>query len=477
MQVPILSGVYTDHLAEFRTSYPRNMLPVPVPKGQGISLGYLRPADGIAAFGVGRGNDRGGIRWDDICYRVSGTRLVRVLANGIVTDIGNVGAGGLVKFDYSFDRLAIAASGNLYYYDGTTLTQVTDPDIGEVFDVVWLAGYFITTDGTSLVATDLTDATSVNPLHYGSAESDPDPVMAVDEINEELFALNRFSIEAFENVGGSGFPFQRISSALVSRGIIGRHAYCRMEDSFFFLGGGRSDSGVEPPSVYVMTQGNSQSVSTREVDTILQGYSEAQLADVFMEARVERGHECVHLHLPDRCLVYDFGASRATSTAVWYTLDSGLETPAQYRARGMVWCYDRWIVGDPTSTSIGALTQETMEHFGQVIGWEFGNLALYAGGNEGIVHEMELVALPGRVAFGKDPVIWASYSHDGETWSQEKAISCGKQGDRQKRLMWRKQGKIRHYRMQKFRGTSEARVSFAALEMQIEPLHTRAGLG
>ena len=45
MQIPILDGIYTDNNSDFRTAYPVNL--IPVPKGQGISAGYLRPAEGI----------------------------------------------------------------------------------------------------------------------------------------------------------------------------------------------------------------------------------------------------------------------------------------------------------------------------------------------------------------------------------------------------------------------------------------------
>jgi putative ABC transport system ATP-binding protein len=45
MQIPVLSGIYADGDADFRSSYPVNL--VPVPKDSGVSQGYLRPADGI----------------------------------------------------------------------------------------------------------------------------------------------------------------------------------------------------------------------------------------------------------------------------------------------------------------------------------------------------------------------------------------------------------------------------------------------
>jgi hypothetical protein len=174
MQIQILNGIYTDNGPDLRTSYPVNM--VPVPKQSGISAGFLRPGDGIVANGTGPGIDRGGINWNGVCYRVMGTKLVTVASNGAVTVLGDVGGpvNTLVTMDYSFDRLAIASGGRLYYWNGA-LTQVTDPDLGVVLDVVWVDGYFMTTDGTSLVVTELSDPTQVNPLKYGSSEVDPTP--------------------------------------------------------------------------------------------------------------------------------------------------------------------------------------------------------------------------------------------------------------------------------------------------------------
>ena len=88
MQIPILNGIYTDEASDFRTSYPRNL--IPVPKSQGISQGYLRPADGIVEFGDGPGLDRGGINWDNVCYRVMGTKLVSIDLDGNATLIQNL---------------------------------------------------------------------------------------------------------------------------------------------------------------------------------------------------------------------------------------------------------------------------------------------------------------------------------------------------------------------------------------------------
>lgn len=464
MQIPILNGVYADQVADFRTSYPRNL--VPVPKQTGISQGYLRPADGLALFGTGPGIDRGGINWNGTCYRVMGSKLVSVSSAGVVTTLGDVGSGGQVTMDYSFDRLAIWSSGKLFYWDGVTLTQVTDPDLGVVIDGQWIAGYFMSTDGTNLIVTELNDPTAVNPLKYGSAESDPDPIKAVDELRNEAYAFGRYTIEVFDNVGGDLFPFQRIDGAQVPVGIIGTHAYAHFADTFAFVGSARGQA----PAVYLMGPGQAEPISTREIDILLSGYTESQLATSVVETRKDKGHLHLLIHLPDQCLVYDLNASKAIGEPVWFTLTSSVVGLGTYRARNLVWCYDKWLAGDPTSSNLAEMVDNVSTHYGQVNGWDFGTLVVYNESRGAIFNELELVSLPGRVAFGANPVIWTSYSLDGETFSQEHPAAAGKQGQRAKRIAWRRQGKMRNYRIQRFRGTSDAHMSIARLEAQIEPL-------
>jgi hypothetical protein len=465
MQIPILSGIYADATPKLRTAYPVNM--VPVPKQSGISNGFLRPGDGIVANGTGPGTDRGGINWDGICYRVMGAKLVIVASDGTVTVLGDVGGpvNTLVTMDYSFDRLAIASGGRLYYWNGA-LTQVTDPDLGVVLDFCWVDGYFMTTDGTSLVVTELGDPTQVNPLKYGSSEVDPDPVVALLKLRNEVYALNRNTIEVFDNVGGELFPFARIDGAQIPKGVIGTFGCCVYVDRIAFLGGGRN----EAPSIYLGVSAQTQKISTQEIDELLLTYTEAQLALVKLEARNDKSHQHLYVHLPDRTVVYDAAASEALGDQVWFTLTTTVVGFAQYRARNLVWAYDKWLVGDPQSSAIGYLMQDTGHHWGQPTRWEFGTLIAYNEGNGAIFNRLELVSLTGSVALGTNPQISTSYSTDGLAWSQDKSISVGTTGNTAKRLAWFQQGHMRNWRIQRFRGDSDAHISFMRLEAQIEAL-------
>jgi hypothetical protein len=465
MQIPILSGIFTDNGPDFRTSYPTNL--VPVPKASGISAGYLRPGDGIVSNGTGPGVDRGGINYRGELYRVMGTKLVRISSEGVVTELGDVGGPvtELVTFDYSFDYLGINSGGRLYLWDGT-LQQIVDPDLGVVLDFVWVDGYFMTTDGEFLVVTELSDPFAVNPLKYGSSEADPDPVVALLKLRNEVYALNRNTIEVFDNVGGALFPFARIDGAQIQKGVVGTFACCVFQETIAFLGSGRN----EAPGIYFGANGMAKKISTQEVDEILLQYTEAQLSKVKLEARNDRAHEHLYIHLPDRTIVFDAAASQALQDLVWFNLTSTTDGFAQYRARNMVWAYDKWLVGDPKSNNVGYFVDTIGTHWGDKVRWEFGTLIVYNEGKGALFHQMELVSLTGRVALGVDPQISTSYSVDGLSYSQEKFITVGTIGNTSKRLSWFQQGHMRNFRIQKFRGDSDSHTAFVRLEAKIEGL-------
>jgi len=98
VQVPILSGIYTDETANFINAYPVNM--VPVPAATGLSSGYLRVADGASRLGPGEGTPRGGICWNGRLFRVSGTKLIEIDKDGTYVVRGDVGAGGPCSLVY-----------------------------------------------------------------------------------------------------------------------------------------------------------------------------------------------------------------------------------------------------------------------------------------------------------------------------------------------------------------------------------------
>lgn len=475
MQIPILAGIATTSGPDIVRTHPVNLVPVPIESG--VSAGYLRPADGIVGTSSGPGVTRGAINWLGTWHLVMGTKLVSVAEDGTVLTLGDVGAGGTATMcygpkstTYPVGLLAVASGGRLYYWDGSTLTQVTDVDLGVCLDVVWIDGYFMSHDGESIVVSDLADPFAFDPLKYGSSEASPDPIVALVRVRNEIVALNRFTCEVFDNVGGNGFPFQRIEGAQIQKGCIGTHACCVFLEAVAFLGSGEN----EAPGIYLGANGGAQKLSTIEIDRVLAGFTELQLSTVLLETRNDNGHLHLYVHLPDRTLVYDHTASQALGQPVWFVLVSGLVGFQAYRGRHFVWCYDRWLSGDATGVLLGEFSQTTGQVFSERTRWEFATQIIYNGSKGLVINELELVALTGRLddraELGTEPTISTSFSLDGTTWSQDRPIPAGKVGDRLKRLRWFNCGSMRSVRMQRFRGDSDAHVSFARLEAAIGPL-------
>ena len=464
VQIPIVSGIYADVSPDFRVGYPINMRPVP--KEQGISKGYLRTVDGLRLQGEAtQGLSRGGISWNGTLYRVFGTKLCTVSATGVITEIGDVGAGGPVSMDYSFDRLAIGSGGDLYYLQSSALTKVTDSDLGRVNNVVWVDGYFVTTDGEYIVSTELNDPASVDPLKYGSSEVDPDPVMAIRKVRNQLFAVNRHTVETFGNVGGSGFPFQVIRGAQSQKGAIGVNASAVMGNGIALLGGGRNDD----IAVYICVNGGHTKISDQQIDDVLAEYSENELANSVLEVVESRNHNTLMIHLPDKTLCFDATASEVAGRLVWFILAGGADANQKYLGRFFVFHDGRWTATDPQSGRFGYVDHQSALQWGDPAGWKFGTPIIYNNARGGIIHSLELVSLISHTE-GTAPVIMAQWSDDGVTLSNPKAVTTGGMGARDTRLRWLREGMFRQRRMYFFRGDGNTPISVAALEAEIEGL-------
>lgn len=463
MQVPIISGVVTTESGDFLTSYPVNL--EPVLRDTGLSAGYLSHGLGIMSFGTGPGADRGGIAWNGICYRVMGTRLVRVSSTGAVTDLGNVGSGGTVNFDYSFDNLIINSGTNLFYWnEADGLRQVTDPDLGDVLDAIFVDGYTMTTDGEFLVVTDLNDPMSVDPLKYGSSEESPDAIRGLFHIHGEVVVPNRFTTQIFQNVGGNGFPFQTVKTATVPYGCVGPHAKCEYAGTMAFVGSGDNSA----PGVYLLGAGDASKISSAEVDLALAALTEEELVDIWIERRVWSDDERLIVHLPDRSWSFSAQVSKKSSVKTWCQYVTSTGTSGVYEGRGIVYAYGKMIVGSSTG-QIGYLSPDTAQHYGTDVGWQFDTTLLYNETRKAILNSIELVGTPGRG--NSDSRIFWSYTKDGETWSVERATSSGTLGQRSKRPAWRFGTRFENYMGLRFRGVDASLMAMARLEAEIEPLN------
>lgn len=460
MRVPLVSGVKTGPDGDFLVSYPINR--EPVLRDIGLAEGYLAIPPGITQVASGYGVDRGGIAWNGICYRVMGTSLVSVASDWTVTTLGDVGTGDTCSFDYSFDNLIINSGTRLYYWNATDgLRQVTDPDLGVVNDVIWIQGYTMTTDGTYIVVTDLNDPFAVNPLKYGSSEESPDPITGLIHMHGEAYALNRYTIQVFQNIGGSGFPFQTVPTATIPYGCVGPHAKCKYLGTIAFVGGAENAG----PGVYLLGAGDAEKISSAEVDSDLASLSDAELAAVRVESRVANDDQRLIIHTPYRSWGFSSQVSKRSSVKTWCRYSSG-KTESAYEGRGIVYAYGKMIVGS-SAGQIGYLDYTTALHYGEEVGWQFDTTLFYNDANRGILTGIELIGTPGR---GSEGVVFFSYTKDGAVWSLERSTSSGKAGETRKRVAWRPGIRFEQYMGLRFRGVDGSLMALARLECDVEAL-------
>lgn len=441
---------------------------MPIGFQNGIAESYLKTMKGVETFGDATDLDRGGIVWDGVHYRAIGNQLASLDGNGTVTNLGTIGTDNKkVTLDYSFDRLAIRSGVEFYYWDKTDLTQVTDEDLGDVLDFVFLAGYFVTTDGEYIVVTELGNPEEIDPIKYGSSEFDPDPIVGLVRLAGQLYALNRYSIEAFGNVGGSGFPFAKIDGATISKGVVATQAKCEAADTFFFVGGGRG----EEIGLYVAGNGRADKVSTPEIDKILNNLSPSDQANIELEARVTDGVEIVYVHTPVGTYCYSITGTLQLESPVWFSLHSSDTATGKYNLRNWVLTNGQWVCGDISGTGLG-LEIASPTHFGDNVGWQFSTSFLYNKGYGAQVHDLELVGLPGSTPLGSvEPTIYHTYSNDGKTWSNPRPAKDGVRGGYQKRIMWIMNGSMRNFRSFRFSCVSDTAFSFTSLQAKLEPLN------
>ncbi|MEW9855927.1 packaged DNA stabilization protein [Novosphingobium sp. M1R2S20] len=444
MQIPIMAGT-TVKDGEFVASYPVNLQPRVIDSG--VSKGQLVTAPGAQEIATGPGKDRGGIVWNDVHYRVMGSKLVSVSATGTVAALADVGDDGSpAGLDYGFGRLAIRSSQRLYYWNGSALSDVTDPDLGVVKDMLWIDGYYATTDGEYIIVTDLNDPLSVNPTRYGSAEEDPDAITGLLKYREELYALGRHTIQPFQNVGGNGFPFQTVTGGMIPVGCVSATAKCMVGgDGFAFVGSARG----EPLSVWYYGGGAATRLSDDRIDDDLA--VELHPEAIEMECRAFPGERQIIVHLAGKSWALSLSTTEAASKSAWFALQSGAFGP--YRLRHAVLHGTRHIVGDTQSNRLGVLTGE--KHFGEAADWRFDAALLFDPAGA-LVSEIEL--------FGQFPLepnaVFFSMTRDGVQWSRE--VSRALTGRRDERVIWRPNVELRT--MGAFRWRGRGRVAIARCE-------------
>lgn len=443
---------------DYRDALPVNMYAVNRPMFG--AQGYMLQSSGLTHHADVVGIDRGGV-WNDRFdkhYRVSGERFIEVAADGSATVLGTVPGNGIASLPLSFNTQAVIADGRFFLYDPANgFREVTDPELGSPIDGVWVDGLYFFTDGEFIYHTDPGDEEAIDPLKFATAEFIPDFTYGVAKSEDnKILVFGRYSTEYFVNQATANFQFQRVPSRALKVGIVGTHCKTEVAGTTYILGG-RKEEGI---SVHALGVGSAQAVSTREVDKVLNAYTEADLRDVVMESFEDNGTTMVVVHLPNETLVFNQTiAQSAGLESAWSIYKTDVYGDAPWRARFGV--FDNniggWVFGDRRTNVLGLLDDTVATQYGDIVEWLLFTPFLYL--KQQSIDKLDIETIPGYTG-SDDATVFLSLTYNGVTWGREWTELYGGPTDYNKRFEVRRLGYVEDWVGIKLRGATTSRMAF-----------------
>lgn len=410
--------------------------------------------------------NRGAHEMNGVPYFVMADGLYSMAADGALDYIGEItGSGRVSMADNGTQLLVLVPNGNGYIYNHVTdtLSQITDADFtanGNPQLVVYIDGYFcLTTDSKKFIVSALNDGTSYNALDFGTAESDPDEIVAPIVYKNQLFIGGSQTIEAFQNIGGADFPFQR-TGLFLSKGIASPFSIQTIQDTFVFIGSGQNES----PAIWALQGNEVVKISTTAIDKELNKLTQDQVANIYSWSYAQKGAYFVGFALPARTLVFDTISKR------WHERKSFIDGAlGAYRVSALVRSYNQIWSGDIIDGRVGRLDPDVYTEYGEPIRRSVVTQPFQNNMESFVVPEIEMTVESGvGNSDAIDPQIGMSRSRDGKRWSDTRYRSLGKIGEFDHRPIWRRNGRASRFELFRFTMSDPVKPVLIQLTADIE---------
>lgn len=413
---------------------------------------------------VATGNPVRGLHdFNGVLLAVIGTSLYTVTQAGSATNQGVIeGTEPVIIANNGFEA-AIVADEITYVWDGSALAQVTDPDFQQSTSVAFIDQYLVFTiyNSGSFQISALADAESYDALDVASAETQPDKLRRVIVQGGEVLLFGDKSLEGWDDVGDADFPLARGPTRL-GIGIIGKLAVAEIDNSIAWM--------APDKSVRILRGGTPQVISDPFIVAEIERWTDASITQAFTISM--RGHEYLVLRNPDGCLLWDASlpANLAWSSRKSYGSDTWRVACAETMATwgGVV------VLGDATDGKLYTLSQNVYSENGEPIVWEIISRTIGPGGRPFTCDAIEIEAEPGVSLVsgqGSDAKIWLQLSRDsGYTYGARRERSLGAIGERDHRIIWRRNGQFPlHGGVFKIGGSDPVALTLTRAWADIEP--------
>lgn len=433
IDIPLIGGTYQARSVPVGNQHTQNFYIEADPQSNEAAL---MPFPGCKSWGsTGAGSGRGLHVYRDELYAVTGGNLYKVSINGTPTSIGAISGTNRVVMDDDGTNLVIAIGSNFpYSYNGTTLTQGSDPDLPFANTCIYINDRFIydrdnaDPKDSGLAFADIDAPLTVNSSAILRANTKSDKTVAVHNRGQQIFSIGTETIEPINFTGTGTPPYNRINSAISeSVGTNAPYSLANNKDFVYFLGSDRV--------VYRMQGFSPAPITNPAVGKAIQNYN--TVTDAF-----------------GLCFNFDsqffYCLSFPTEGETWlYNQNIGLWTNLDYYPDGLghlmagyAYCYGKHLVSSRLDGSIFELDFDTYQDNSQII-QRIRTTKEIKSKDYGIpdrtmfMSELELRIEPGTSLVSAESQIIMQYSdNNGKTWSQERFADIGEQGDFDYVLRW-----------------------------------------
>lgn len=468
-QLPLMKGVGKDFRnADYIDYLPVNMLATP--KEVLNSNGYLRSFPGVTKLSDVAGTSRGAEynTSQNAVYRVMGGKLYQ----GVI-EVGDVPGIHRVPMAHGRTSQAVCVDGKIieYRYDGTQKIIENWPptsgfaqyELGSARDVTRLRGrYAWAKDGTdSWFISDLQDESHPdrNSAEY-RAESQPDGIIGIGTWRDFVVCFGATTTEFFSLTGSStaGSALYVANPAyMVPKGIAGTFCKCVFMDAYAIV----SNPATGAPSVYIIDSGRATPIATASVEKIIRSYSSTELATAVMESLRFDSHELLMIHLPRHVLVYDGAASQ--NGARWCILKTGFYDDV-YRAIDFMYEGNTITCGDKLESVKGALQFDISSQYEKQ--QEHLLFTPLFKADNARVFDFEVESSTGVAQYADR--LFLSATTDGINYGREQMIEQNAPFVYDKRVIWKRVGRIRKNVGFKIRVITKSPVTLSGAQIRIE---------
>lgn len=350
-------------------------------------------------------------------FTISGSTLYRG-----ATSIGTINGTGPTSWAGSSTELLVTRGSTLYSYNGTDLQAVSFPDGATVRAVCFIGSLFVAVRGDGLFPgrfywSALLDGRTWDALDYATAEREPDDLLDIAPLGDNIWLIGQQTVEAWSNTGAATLPFARLESVAFDKGGLATGCIVRADNSLLFVGSNRT--------VYRMADVPTR-ISDNSIEERILASSTAKVFSFQWE-----GHEFVCLRLDTETLAYDCATQEwcelQTSGGQWIVRDACMVDDVPHLGHATT----GGIMGFSGWNDLGAALERRFTAAQQLDApFSINSVRLWANSGETTV-------------LGSDPQVEMRFSDDaGRTWSDFEGDSLGPAGDYRAVTEWRALGQF-----------------------------------